>query len=549
MKKLLYTFTFFWVFALCSAQDNPLSFICANQLIDKLDIKSSNILDPEKLELNTTTCGNTSQYYSNNDYTYNHYNLYLPKSSDNIIYLKLNFIFLTKPDGTGNFEENNSEHVGFIDEVIGRVNQTLLNLDGSPTSGCEGYGQTHLTNTKIQFVINKIWKVDPAWDYLQTGYEPICPKQPCYNFSSTINPGSSVYYYSYYDNDPTIPQGINVIFANNGNVYNEMVNNHNYSMSGVQGWAASQNASKSDFSQKLRQMFPDVYVTYLWMKNVVADPNIPNPTPWETVRGWHVTNLRKGILHEAGHNFNLDHEEDCFTNIMKSEGTAPGNFLSNLQISKLYLAASTKSTREYFTEESFKNSNIDVTNNETWDLNFRLYSNVKIDNNASLKATCKIIMAPQSRFIVKDGSNFVIEGAEITSANNSTWNGIKVEGKGYLLINPNTLIDTNHFYAYADNTPLTGARSADSDDKTAKTATDNAVVEKDYRIYPNPTGDFINIETTGKISKVEIYNLLNKAFSSKYKDNRVDVRNLPPGNYILKIYGSSGERTIHFIKK
>lgn len=542
--------------ALFKAQNNPFSTICANESVDKLNVKNAKIFDSKELELNSTNCGNTSQYYSSNDYSYNHYDLYLPKSSDGIIYLKLNFIFLTKPDGTGNFEQNNSDHNAFLDETISRVNQTLLNLDGQPTSPCEGYGQTNLTNTKVQFVVNKIWKVDPAWDYLYTGYIPCTlsgAPVTCTNFNK-VYPNSTDYYYTYFDNDSTIPSGINVVFANNGNIYNEFVNNNNYSIGYGEGWAASESPSNSNFSQKLGQFYPNAYLAYLWMKNYVADnpdPTSPAPnTPWTTVRGWYVANFRKGILHETGHNFNLGHENNCAPNIMNQDGVAAGNFLSNLQISKIYLAASTKSTRQYFTEDSFKNTSLNVGNDELWDLNFRLYSNVKIDNNSSLKATCKIIMAPDSRFIVKDGSNFIIEGAEITSANNSTWNGIKVEGNGYLLINPDTFIDTNHFYAYADNTPLPNGKfsSSPNTDKINEEIIENTIVDKDYRIYPNPTGDFINILTKNKISKIEIFNLLNQSFLPIYKDNKVDVRNLSQGNYILKIYSNSGAKTIHFIK-
>lgn len=483
-------------------------------------------------------CSKSSKYYTNP-------NLYLPKLSDSVIYLRLNLIFLTKPDGTGNFEKNNPAHMQAINDMIMVTNAKLLNMNAPPQPGCIGYGQNNLTTAKYQIVVNKIWKVDPAWDYLQTGYIP-CTLQyaplTCVNFNK-VYPNNSEYHYSYYDNDPTIPLGINIVLANNGIIYNNIINNHDYSTSG-EGWAASMGSSEND-TEMLREFFPNEFNAFLIAQKYFEDH--PNADPWQPgpyldFMFW----FGSGILHETGHCFNLGHQ-NCAPSIMNQNGSR--DYMSNIEISRMHYSASITSIRKYFTEDSFKYNTIDVTNNETWDLNFRLYSNVKIDNNASLKATCKIIMAPQSRFIVKDGSNFVIEGAEITSANNSTWNGIKVEGKGYLLINPNTLIDTNHFYAYADNTPLTGARSADADDKTAKTATDSAVVEKDYRIYPNPTGDFINIETTGKISKVEIYNLLNKAFSSKYKDNRVDVRNLPPGNYILKIYGSSGERTIHFIKK
>ena len=61
--------------------------------------------------------------------------------------------------------------------------------------------------------------------------------------------------------------------------------------------------------------------------------------------------------------------------------------------------------RQYFTEDSFKNANINVTNDELWDIDFRHDSNVKIDNNSSLKTTCKLIMAPESRIVVKSGSN------------------------------------------------------------------------------------------------------------------------------------------------
>ncbi|UQB70375.1 T9SS type A sorting domain-containing protein [Epilithonimonas zeae] len=539
--RSFFCFLLFYAMSWGIAQNNPFQISCLDQDFAQISIGNADLLAG-------TNCGNTSMYSYQSS-------LYLPNPSDEIIYIKLNFIFLTKPDGTGNFDPNNQEHQILWDEIISRANQTLLNLDGSPTTSCQGYGQNNLTNTKFQIIVNKIWKVDPAWDYLQTGFVPCSLSGSpitCTGFNK-LYPPTSEYYYSYYDNDPTIPEGINVVFANNGNVYNEIVNNHNYTSPGGQGWAASQSPSETNLSEKLRQFFPDTFNGYLTAKYYHADnpdPNSPVPnTPWSVVRSWYVTNMRKGILHEMGHNFDLGHENNCFPNIMNQNGVASGNYLYNQQISTMYFAASKKSVRQFISTDSFKNTNLNVTSNELWDLNFRLYSNVKIDNNSSLKATCKIIMAPDSRFIVKDGSNFIIEGAEIISANNTSWNGIKVEGNGYLLINPNTFINTNHFYAYADNTPLSNGKASNNFDKINKNIIENSIVDKDYRIYPNPTGDFINIDTKNNISKVEVYNLLNKSFSSMLKDNRIDVRNLPQGNYILKIYSSSGEKTIHFIKK
>lgn len=544
MRKLINIFLLFGIITLSKAQSNLFKVSCIS---NDSSFSLPNI--PDSALKVPGACTNTSAYYSDN-------NLYLPQTSDNVIYIKMNFIFLTKPDGKGNFEQNNPEHVQVVDDLIANMNYRLANL-GSPAVGCEGYGNNNLTNTKLQVIVNKIWKVDPAWDFLYTGYVPCSlPNAPlsCTNFNK-VYPPTSDYYYTYLDNDPNIPLGINVVFANNGSIYNEFVNNSNYSVNPGEGWAASEFPYYNPLDRKLRQFYPNLFNKYLWMKNYISDnpdPNSPYPnTPWSTVRSWYVGMGYWGFTHELGHNLGLGHH-DCSANIMSYDNTAPAthDYFSNNDIKTMFRMASVTSVRQYFTDSSFKNTNLGVANNQIWDLNFRLYSNVEINNNSSLKTTCKIIMAPQSRFIVKNGSNFIIEGAEITSANKSTWNGIKVEGKGYLLINPNTLIDTKYFYAYADNTPLTNGRLASDNNvnNISKNTIENKVEDKGYKIYPNPTGDFINIETKNNISRVEIYNLLNKSFSPKFKSNRVDVRSLPQGNYILKIYSNSEVKTVHFIK-
>lgn len=538
MKKLYYALIIFWIINLYKAQTtNPFPIQCIGNYKNTTNEKVSNEYITKNFENN---CGNTSPYYSDR-------NLYLPQSNDNTIYIRLNFIFLTKPDGTGNFQKNNIEHVQFIDDVVTAMNYRLANL-GSPIRGCDGFQNNNLKNTKLQVIINKIWRIDPAWDFLHTGYNPddgpLGGKAPLY-------PPSKDYYYAYLDNDTSIPLGINVVFSNNGYIYNEFVNKKNYVIGPGEGWAAAQSPYYAPIDGKLRQFYPNLFNKYLWMKNYVADnPKGPYPnTPWSTVRSWYVSMGYGGFNHELGHNLGLDHD-DCSSNIMSYDNTPPAthDYFSNNNIKTMYRMASISSARQYFTEDSFKSTNIDINQDQLWDLNFRLYSNVKISNNSSLKATCKIIMAPNSRFIIKDGSKLIIEGATIESANNSTWKGIKIEGKGCLLINPNTLINNNYFYAYADNTPLI-ERYKSNEVEESSNFVKNIVADKDYKIYPNPTGDFINIETKNKISKIEIYNLLNKSFPVSYKDNKVDVSNLSSDNYILIIHANSDKKTVHFIKK
>lgn len=70
-------------------------------------------------------------------------------------------------------------------------------------------------------------------------------------------------------------------------------------------------------------------------------------------------------------------------------------------------------------------------------------------------------------------------------------------------------------------------------------------------IYPNPVKDIINFNTDQQIDNVEIYSLDGKkAFSqSKLKNNKVDVKQIVPGTYILKAKSNSNEITIKFIKQ
>ena len=68
-------------------------------------------------------------------------------------------------------------------------------------------------------------------------------------------------------------------------------------------------------------------------------------------------------------------------------------------------------------------------------------------------------------------------------------------------------------------------------------------------LYPNPTSDFLNIKSSQKISKIEIYDMSGKLVrSEKLKDEKVNVQSLLNGNYLLKIQTENGVVTSKFIK-
>ncbi len=60
-------------------------------------------------------------------------------------------------------------------------------------------------------------------------------------------------------------------------------------------------------------------------------------------------------------------------------------------------------------------------------------------------------------------------------------------------------------------------------------------------IYPNPTADFVQIESKNIIDKIEVFNILGKRISVTAVPE-VDLSQQPNGVYVLKIH--SDEKTL-----
>ena len=69
-----------------------------------------------------------------------------------------------------------------------------------------------------------------------------------------------------------------------------------------------------------------------------------------------------------------------------------------------------------------------------------------------------------------------------------------------------------------------------------------------FSISPNPTTDFIDVNTSENIKFIEIYDTSGKILSNIKDSKQVDVQNLPKGIYILKVTTDKGLKTQKFIK-
>lgn len=68
-------------------------------------------------------------------------------------------------------------------------------------------------------------------------------------------------------------------------------------------------------------------------------------------------------------------------------------------------------------------------------------------------------------------------------------------------------------------------------------------------ISPNPTSEILNIKTDSKINAVSVVDLTGKKVNAKLDGDKVDVRNLPAGTYLINIETNDGISTEKFIKK
>jgi hypothetical protein len=79
--------------------------------------------------------------------------------------------------------------------------------------------------------------------------------------------------------------------------------------------------------------------------------------------------------------------------------------------------------------------------------------------------------------------------------------------------------------------------------------TSEASVKNQVAIYPNPTTDYINVKAKYGIINTEIYDATGRKVSSQFNTDKVDVRNLQTGNYIINIETKEGKTSGKFIKK
>ncbi|MFC6267956.1 T9SS type A sorting domain-containing protein [Frigoriflavimonas asaccharolytica] len=84
---------------------------------------------------------------------------------------------------------------------------------------------------------------------------------------------------------------------------------------------------------------------------------------------------------------------------------------------------------------------------------------------------------------------------------------------------------------------------------SALLATKENQISNGMSIFPNPTSDILNIKTDEKIKSVEIFDMVGRKINAELIDNKINVKELEAGSYILSVETAKGKSTEKFIKK
>jgi Secretion system C-terminal sorting domain len=386
----------------------------------------------------STHCDHSSQYWGDEGFGDSHPSdiAHLPHPDAGTIRFRVNFIICQRSDGSGNFQ-NNAQDIQFLNDWVDRCNAVLTLWDENQGS-CS---QAVANHAKFQVIPNFVFIQDDfAWNNDNdpgptSGPNYQIPNEPGWwlnNLDASIHTNSS------------IPKGLNVYLTVDGSTFNAFqsgileINNKtgncaqqpNWIECHFRYWWSGEFASLTELNRSVRAHCPNFYLKYLWFQQ-------RNQTqfPFSTTRGW-LINEGQTLAHEFGHNFGMWHSDAC-QNLMSTNNQS--SKLRNWQVGRIHRYLATSAMRQFVDcDDTYNNDGAShhtervVSNNETWDLDMRVFSDVRVRSGATLTISCKLLMPENGVIHVERGAKLLLDEGEIWRANtcnpNQYWSRIGLHG-------------------------------------------------------------------------------------------------------------------------
>jgi len=126
----------------------------------------------------------------------------------------------------------------------------------------------------------------------------------------------------------------------------------------------------------------------------------------------------------------IDPNDGYTNNLMNGH---EGRYLSPKQCGKMHRALRRYNIKNF--TSGYSTTPREIVQNETWDFQFRIYSDLVIKSGNTLTVKCLLQMPAQGRIFVEPGAHLIVDGGHITNSNindGKDWSGIYVEGNSNL---------------------------------------------------------------------------------------------------------------------
>ncbi|MFK5878967.1 MAG: T9SS type A sorting domain-containing protein [Flavobacteriaceae bacterium] len=182
--------------------------------------------------------------------------------------------------------------------------------------------------------------------------------------------------------------------------------------------------------------------------------------------------------------------------------------------------------------------------------------NVRVDNVLDPKLDWNTLQLESSsdtnRVEIKDGNqvSFIFNGIYLPDSisdepNSHGFIAYKIKPKSDVTVGD---IMANQADIFFDFNPAINTNIVTTEITASALGMDGNLISKFY-IYPNPTSNILNINSTTQITKLEIYNNIGQAVLSEINKRSIDISTLSSGLYFIKIKDELGNLEIKKIIK
>jgi hypothetical protein len=385
--------------------------------------------------------GGSSGYIVNSGF--DNLDFFQPETCGKPLYINCRFVFFTRNDGTGTFQEGEPFTDEILSEIVEGANAKWASVPDN--TGCStSSGQDYPVDSKFRMNVAYDYIDDEiAWDYyarataLGGSYfkTAFCPNSLMRANSTWPHLRDVINNYN-----AQYPNSFNFFFIEDGNLIRE-VEDHlangtqpNGPYEGVDAFSGCSRLPEPYYSnQDQFVVMMNFYSSWFARINFGTDYFPEEASEGnELIANWHISETIDAIVHELGHSVverSIVHETfGCASNLMST--SRPLSHLVPEQLSRLHRNMMTSNNHRYISCDDIAESTCDlvISQDDVFDEPMSIYGDLIIEEGVTLTLKSDMYLSETSSIDVLKGAKLIIDGAYLTNGCGDHWKGIRVVG-------------------------------------------------------------------------------------------------------------------------